>query len=301
MQNPTQTPLNTNAIIEDVKLSVILPAYNAEQYISDAVKSVLSQSFKEFELIVVNDGSTDNTIKILNDFKDCRLKVFSKTNGGIVSALNFGFLKSSGKIIARMDADDICYSNRFEKQLTYLTENDLDMIGCYINLIDKENKIIGQKKYPVNHYDILASLPFFNPFCHPTTIYKRDVFSVVGGYQSNKDGAEDFDLWCRLSKSFRLGNCPEILLKYRITPNSLSRTSYEHRMALCRDSIITNLAFPPLVFYSISNYLRHPVDLFVYATSFAFKTKFKSFAYILIGLTRAMYAKIILFWNSNNS
>lgn len=277
----------------EVVISVILPLYNAEKYILSSIESVLNQTRVNFELIVVDDGSTDNSSKIVKSISDPRIRYYRKENGGIISALNFGLSMAVGTIIARMDADDIMESHRLFKQAKYLINNGLDIVGSFIKLINEDGSVIGSKSFPVKHYDIISALPFFNPICHPSTMMRTSVLSDVGGYQVGTDGAEDFDLWCKLSQKYRFGNIPEYLLKYRLTPQSLSRTSFDKRMILCRDSIRSHLGQRvPLVFYSVSAYFRNPISILIYSLKYSYHTRFKSVWYVFYGFCLAVYSQI---------
>lgn len=274
-------------------ISVILPLYNAEKYILSAINSVLIQEKVEFELIVIDDGSTDNSVRIVESISDPRLRFYKKENGGIISALNLALSISTGSIIARMDADDIMEPCRLSKQLDFLAKNKLDVVGSFIKLINENGLTIGSKDFPVKNCEIISALPFFNPICHPSTMMKKEVLIEAGGYSVGTDGAEDFDLWCKLSRKHRLGNIPEYLLRYRLTPQSLSRTSFDQRMKLCRNSIRLYLGpTTPQVFYSVSDYFRKPISILIYGVKYSFSTKFKSIWYVFYGLGLAIYSQI---------
>lgn len=275
-------------MLSDVDISVVIPVYNAEKFILAAVKSVLSQKSVNIELIIIDDGSTDSSGKIIQSINDTRIKYFKKENGGIVSALNFAISKTHGKIIARMDADDIMEPLRLRKQLDYMIKNDLEIVGGNINLIDEDGRIIGKKTFPINHYDIISSLPFINPLCHPATIIKTAVLNEVNGYTLGTDGAEDFDLWCRLSGVYKFGNVPDCVLSYRLTTNSISQSSHLHRISLCTESIRKNIPNAPIVFYSFSSYLKRLPAVFKYVIKYSLVTNFKSFYYMTSGFIRAL-------------
>lgn len=274
-------------------ISVILPLYNAEKYILSAIKSILIQEKVEFELIVIDDGSTDNSGSIVESISDPRIHFYKKENGGIISALNLALSMSTGNIIARMDADDIMEPYRLSKQIEFLTQYKLDIVGSFIKLINENSLTIGSKKFPVKHCEIISALPFFNPICHPSTMMRKEVLIEAGGYSAGTDGAEDFDLWCKLSQKYRFGNVPEYLLRYRLTPQSLSRTSFNKRIKLCRNSIRSYLGpTAPQVFYSVSDYFRKPISILIYGIKYSYSTKFKSIWYVFYGLGLAIYSQI---------
>ncbi|MGM7962007.1 glycosyltransferase [Yersinia enterocolitica] len=275
-------------MIDDIDVSVVIPVYNAERFIRTAISSVLSQKYVNIEVIIIDDGSTDSSGKIIQSINDDRIKYFKKENGGIVSALNFAIPKVHANIIARMDADDIMEPLRLRKQLDYMARNNLDVVGGNIKLIDENGRIIGRKKFPTNHFDIISSLPFINPLCHPATMIRTDVLKKANGYSLGTDGAEDFDLWCRLSRVCTFGSVPEDLLSYRLTSNSISQTLHLHRISLCTNSIRKNIPNAPIVFYSFSSYLSKSPTVLIYVAKYAYVTKFKSFYYMISGFIRAL-------------
>lgn len=275
-------------MFKNVDISVIIPVYNAEKFILAAVESVLSQECVSIELIIIDDGSSDSSGEIIRSINDDRIKYFKQENGGIVSALNFAISKVHSKFIARMDADDIMEPLRLKKQLDYIIRNDLDIVGGNIKLIDENDQVIGKKKFPINHFDIISSLPFINPFCHPATIIKTAVLKEVNGYTLGTDGAEDFDLWCRLSGIYKFGNLPEYILSYRLTKNSISQSSHLHRISICTESIRENIPNAPIVFYSFPSYFKVLPTIFKYAINYSSVTKFRSFYYMTSGFIRAL-------------
>lgn len=195
-------------------ISVILPVYNGEKYLSEAIESVLDQNFKNFELIIINDGSTDNSLGIIKKFiiNDSRIKLISRDNKGLVASLNEGISSARGSFIARMDADDICLPTRFEEQLAYMKLHNLDLCGSYVQVFN-ENRDILIRKYPENHENIIITSLFYNPFAHPASMIRRIVFESV---KYEDELAEDYALWCKvILAGFKVGNLPKVLLKYR--------------------------------------------------------------------------------------
>lgn len=196
------------------KISVILPVYNGAAYIEDAIKSIINQTLQDFELILINDGSTDKSLSIITRYiaKDKRIKVIDRKNKGLIYSLNEGISQAKGEFIARMDADDICMPTRFEKQLNYMQEHNLDLCGSWTQPFTAE-KILPIRKYPEKHEDIIITMIFFNCFAHPSMMIRKKVFSRL---KYNNEVAEDYQLWCNaIAIGFRAGNVPEVLLKYR--------------------------------------------------------------------------------------
>lgn len=210
----------------NAKISVILPVFNASKYIEDAVNSVLQQSYESFELIIINDGSTDNSSKILNDLvgKDSRIKLYERENKGLVYTLNEALSYCRGEFIARMDADDICTPCRLMKQLQYFESNpDVDILGSWVNVFGANSTVY---KYFENDKVIKESLVrgIGSGFAHPTVMFKRKVIEQLGFnlYDEKYKHAEDIALWMKLSETFVFSNVQEALLMYRIHNENVS-------------------------------------------------------------------------------
>jgi glycosyltransferase involved in cell wall biosynthesis len=204
-------------------VSVILPVYNAAEFIKDSVFSILNQTYRNIELIVINDGSTDNSVEIIQSFNDKRIKIIShKSNKGIVDSINEGIEYSNGQYIARMDADDICHFNRIHLQVLYFQKNNkTDILGTYTN--QKTNILYHTKN--LSSDEIKARLLFDNILCHPTIMFKKDLFFKKGiRYDKNFIHAEDYALWLELIDSAHFSILPVSLLKYREHPGQVSKS-----------------------------------------------------------------------------
>ncbi|MES2812676.1 MAG: glycosyltransferase [Bacteroidota bacterium] len=199
-----------------------MPVYNCESYIHESVQSILNQTFLNFELIIIDDCSTDNTIAIIKKFSDNRIRLYEKeNNSGLIDSLNFGISIAKGEFIARMDGDDICLPERFAKQVDFLKKNsDILLVGTALK---RFGVIEDEVRYPVNHKDIAVRLCFNSPFGHPTIMGRKWIFEK---YNYNKDfeDAEDYELWTRLVFEGKLANIDEILLFYRTHKNQVSNT-----------------------------------------------------------------------------
>lgn len=199
-------------------ISVILPTFNSANTISEAVKSIIDQTYNKFELIIINDGSTDNTYKVIESIHDQRIRYYEKEHSGLADSLNYGIKKANYDLIARMDADDISMPIRFEAQLKYIGEYDI--VSCsYIAF--KKNKIKFAIDLPEDHIDIIKTLMLHSVVCHPAVIFKKDVVVTLGGYNGSNSTC-DYDLWCRSTKYFRFKNIPDYLHLYRLHDNSIS-------------------------------------------------------------------------------
>jgi glycosyltransferase involved in cell wall biosynthesis len=202
-------------------ISVLLPVYDAESYLRVAIQSVLTQTFQDFELLIFNDGSTDRSLSIAREFEalDHRVRVLSRTNGGIVRALNELVLTARGRYLARMDGDDICRPERFATQLAHLeAHSGCVAVGSQVLLIDPEGMPICEFVTDFTHEEIdAAHLSGFGAsrMCHPSVMMRRDAVIRAGLYNERYRLAEDIDLFLRLAEVGRLANLRETLIKYR--------------------------------------------------------------------------------------
>ncbi|NQU35264.1 MAG: glycosyltransferase, partial [Bacteroidetes bacterium] len=206
------------------EISVVLPVYNGEKHIKNCILSILNQSFKNFELIIINDGSTDQTVSLISSFSDDRLKLVTQENTGIGGALRRGCNVAVGKYILRIDADDICLPNRFIVQKHFLDSRpNVVMLGGASIYVDEEGLEIG-RSYPYTSNFILKSMLIkYSPFCHPTVIFRKNAYIEAGGYQA-LEPLEDVDLWLKLSKLGEIKNLCSPVIKNTIVGNSISRS-----------------------------------------------------------------------------
>jgi glycosyltransferase involved in cell wall biosynthesis len=207
-------------------VTVLLPVFNAEHYLPEALDSILSQTYTDFELLIIDDGSNDKSPYILSEYanKDNRLQIHTQPrNIGIVSALNLGIQLARGKYLARMDADDFSLSNRLEKQVAYLENHpEIGVLGTAATVINASGKYLYPMDYPVSHTLLLWALCFFCPIVHSTVIFRLNLLQKHCGYTSEFPLAEDYDLWVRLSKKTQLANLPERLLLLRKHDSNVS-------------------------------------------------------------------------------
>lgn len=205
-------------------ISVILPVYNGEEHLTECIESVLSQTFNDFEFIIVDDASTDNTPQILKEFamKDARIKVFTHAiNKRQTIAANTACNKAKGNYLARMDADDIAMPTRFEQQIHFLENNpDIGVLGTWTNIIDNNGEIIKDWMTRIESGYLSWILIFGNSFAHSSVMFRRDIAKKVGYYQSPE--AEDFDLWSRMNTISKIGCVPEILQQRRVWDGQLN-------------------------------------------------------------------------------
>ena len=212
-------------------VSVVMGAYNADSYIKAAVDSILGQSFTDFEFIIINDGSTDKTGKILANYKDKRIRVISQDNQGLVASLNTGIKMASGKYIARQDADDISEPTRLEKQIDLLqSSNKLVVAGSSIKVMDMGGKIMHEHRVLLNNPELKQELLIRSPFAHGSVIMQKDAVTKAGGYLKSEWPAEDYGLWLRMAEFGNFANLDEPLYIYRENVAGISavNTSFQH-------------------------------------------------------------------------
>jgi glycosyltransferase involved in cell wall biosynthesis len=204
------------------KITVLMTVYNGEKYLREAIDSILNQTFTDFELLIINDGSTDNTPEILRSYDDPRIEIVRNfENLGRPKSLNIGLGLAKGEYIAIMDADDISFPDRFTKEVNYLDNNpDVAMVGTGRENIDENGKLIDVFIPPkiVSVERLLKA----NPFQHSSVIFRKEIIIEAGNYCNLMQGTEDFYLWLKLIRNHHLHNIPEVLGKYRIYKNSLT-------------------------------------------------------------------------------
>lgn len=200
-------------------VTVLMPIYNGESYLDSAINSVLGQTYQAWELLCLDDGSSDNSRAIIQRFsdRDDRIQLIKLDHRGIVSALNHGVKQAQTKFIARLDADDIALPSRFELQIQYLERHpEVALVGGSYQTIRADGSVWKDNIPPLRYQDVLARLPQSNCIAHPAVMMRRSVLDQFEGpYREWFPFAEDYDLWLRMSVQHRLENLPDILLQYR--------------------------------------------------------------------------------------
>ena len=231
------------------KISVLMPVYNGDQFLDKSIKSVLNQTFNNFEYIIINDGSTDDSLKIIKSYEDSRIKIinFSK-NMGITAALNNGLNAAKGYYIARQDQDDISHPERFMLQIEYLETNDVDLVDTNFIFIDENDKYLQdyEKRY-FNPDETLSHL-FFYEMVHASIMCKRLLFTK-DNIQYRKRPTEDYDLFIRLAKAgMRAGRLDQKLIKQRKHPNSMCGSDWDNikkDIDVMRNEFVQDLGIEP--------------------------------------------------------
>lgn len=218
-------------------ISIIMPTYNCAPFITDAIKSILLQSFDKYELIIIDDGSIDDTKKIVNRIKDGRIKYFEKEHSGLGDSIDYGIKKASFDLIARMDADDIAHPDRLLRQFNFLSlHTEIDILSNWYAAF-KEDKIRYIVKRSVNHSDIVKHLSLYSDICHPSLLIKKRALPVAGSFKVNNlfDPFGDYVVWLRNKSKLKYHNLPEVLHFYRERSDSLSNETLANRRDIIYD------------------------------------------------------------------
>jgi len=228
-------------------VSVVIPVYNAASFLNETIFSVLQQDFKNIEIIIINDGSTDNSAEIINLFAASHsiVKAIHRENRGVCHSRNEGISLASGDFIALLDADDICMPNRISAQVRFLLSNpSIALVGSSVISINKDGVALGMSRKKKNDYFIKSAMLTGSQMANPTVMFNRKILGehlkFIPGYET----VEDLELWLRLAKhGFMFANIETPLLKYRTTAASLSNTN--HQTKLNRTGELLNIYFSP--------------------------------------------------------
>lgn len=202
------------------KVTVLMPVYNGARYLREAIDSILSQTFTDYEFLIIDDGSTDETDVIVRSYSDRRIRYLQNDrNRGIIFTLNRSLNESVGDYIARMDADDVSLPSRLENQMSVFCDSQIGVCGAWIKTFGVDKRII---RYPSNHEDIKATMLFENPIAHPTVMIRKSCLNTQ--YKIDDLHAEDYGLWSGLIDTTRFVNIPKVLLHYRVHATNITRT-----------------------------------------------------------------------------
>jgi glycosyltransferase involved in cell wall biosynthesis len=215
---------NIRIIDIEPEISVLMPVYNGDKYLKESIDSILSQTFTNFELIIVNDGSKDNSLEILKSYSDPRIIIIdNKVNKGLIESLNIGLSKCRGKYTARMDQDDISLPDRLQIQFDFMEKNkEIDLVGGWTECINKNGDYIKTSRSPENPWIIRYELIFNNVMFHSSIFFKTDIVIKNGGYDKKATHSEDYDMYSRPNKELMCSNIQRVLFKYRIHNESIT-------------------------------------------------------------------------------
>lgn len=204
-------------------ISVVLPVHNAQETLDESISSIVSQTYRHFELIVVNNASTDQSAAIAHQWKlrDDRIRIVDEPRKGLVFAFNRGMAEVKGDWIARMDADDVAHPERFQKQMDYMTKNpEVDVLGTQMRMFGAKEKTTD---FPLTHKGIALDLCFRNCIAHPTVMIQRQRIKNIT-YPEGYDISDDYIQWVRWSQSYQFANLPDALLSYRVHSSQITRS-----------------------------------------------------------------------------
>jgi glycosyltransferase involved in cell wall biosynthesis len=208
-------------------VSVLMPVYNGEKHLREAIQSILNQSFSDFELLIINDASTDASEQIILSFDDPRIRYDAHaTNLGLPATLNKGIEMCKEKYIFRMDQDDQSLPERLQTQIDFMEQNpEIALCGSWIKVFGLGNEEVWH--YPTKHPYIQCAMLFRCPFAHPSLVLRKDVFIRQNlRYDPSFRYAEDYDLWVRIADQVRMANIPKVLLHYRLHETQMSKTAH---------------------------------------------------------------------------
>jgi len=231
-------------------VSVVMPVYNGERFLRDAIESILHQSFTDFEFIIIDDGSNDTSVAIIKEYPDSRIRLIQNpVNLGITQTLNTGIHQAVGKYICRMDADDVALPKRLQIQTAHLeTHPKIAVLGSNTTVIDEIGQKANDEYYPQTDREIKSSIFTHNPFAHSSVMIRHSVLDELGVYDSGYLHNEDYDLWLRVATKHQLENLPHILLHRRVHGANIT-VSKKVQLIQYRIKTLSNAIF---------NYYRKP-------------------------------------------
>lgn len=230
------------------EISVLLPIFNGENTLKRCLLSLLSQSFSNFEIIAIDDGSTDHSLQILQSLQDSRIKCYAyKQNRGLARTLNEAMKHGKGQFYARMDQDDFSWKHRFEKQIHFLKKNpDVGVLGTGIRICSQLQKT-RTRFYPRNHSQIRTTMIFGSPCAHPTLMFRREIYDQGLRYSSKYEFSEDWKFLFDCSKQWKINNIHEVLLNYHLSATGISRKNYQRAFSARKkvaEHLLEKIGFP---------------------------------------------------------
>ncbi len=231
-------------------VSVVMPVYNSEKYVAEAIESILNQTYKNFEFIIVNDASTDNSLEIIKKYakKDKRIKIITNpVNYYISKTRNVGIKLAKGKYIITHDSDDISLPTRIEEQVDYLNKHSkVGVVGSWIQLFNDSNSETSIRKYPEDDESLRKMIFFCSPIAQPVSAIRKEVFNKIGLYSEIDPPSEDLYLWFMIGTKFKYANIQKVLLKYRFHEKSATGSKLrvmEEKSIAVREKFRNNLKF----------------------------------------------------------
>lgn len=244
-------------------VSVVMSVFNAEKYVRKAIESILDQTLKNIEFIIINDASKDDSLKVIRYFmrKDKRIRLINNTHDlKLAPSLNIGVSIAKANLIARMDPDDISLPQRLEEQYFFMKKHPtIAVVGTDILIVNENGEKIWERKYPTDSKDIKKVMLRYAPFAHPTVMFKKNVFQEFGGYNQKIKLCEDVDFWFRIGTKYKFGNIPKKLLKYTLSNTSHTQRNLKQTELLglkLKINAVRNLGYKPSLYDIIYNILQ---------------------------------------------
>ncbi|HEY8310026.1 MAG TPA: glycosyltransferase [Gemmatimonadaceae bacterium] len=213
-------------------ITVLMSVYNDERYVAAAVQSILAQTFQDFELLVIDDGSTDSSRSVIEAFDDSRIRIVSRENRGLTASLNEGLLLARGRYIARQDSDDISLPLRLEREFALLESHaDVGLVGTNYTIIDEQARAIVTTSVFTHPHDLAIAEIVSNQYGHGSVMFRKAVLQEVGGYDPSVGHVEDYDLFVRIGRVAKLANIPEPLYLWRRNPDGVTFSNREEQIS----------------------------------------------------------------------
>ena len=223
------------------EVSIVMAVFNGSRTICKAIDSIVGQTYTDWELVIVNDASTDNTLEIVNSYigkHDNICCITNDSNLGLARSLNRGIAVAQGRYVARMDDDDVCRPTRLQEQVEFLRNNPkVDVLGTAALLLREDGTRIGEYRMPETHEEVWRALPKKNPFLHPSVMMKKTFLDATGGYDESLRRKEDYDLWARGSKNHVYHNLQTPLLDYRVKDSKPLKAAFYSFMVRLRNGV----------------------------------------------------------------
>lgn len=223
-------------------MTVLMPVYNAELFLREAMDSILHQTFTDFEFLIIDDGSTDSSTEIIQSYTDPRIRfIKNERNLGISLTLNKGIELAKAELIARMDADDISYPDRLQKQYDYMAAHpECGMLSTWARVISQDKKFIRLERYRSNFY--YYNLTFECWIYHPTIVFTKTAVKAAGMY--SMPYSEDYDLFWQIARRYKIANLAEPLVDYRLSPTSLNTVLRKHEYDIANEqNVLRNIRY----------------------------------------------------------
>lgn len=225
------------------RITVLMAVYNGSAFLRQAIDSILEQTFTDYELLIINDASTDDSGGIIASYHDPRIRVVNnRTNLGLTKSLNIGLKLAKGSLIARMDADDLSHPQRLAKQVALMeTDNNYGLIASGMEVIDEKGAVTSVSKSDYTPEKIYSELQFRNCIPHSSVLFKKDLVLNLGGYNQKIKYAQDYALWVRLSQITKINAVNESLIKWRNTERNISNLRKREQQAIVKEIVTNNI------------------------------------------------------------